>query len=368
MSEVLLKVSGRQYSGWKEVHIEKSLEAICGAFEVALADTSPLDKSQWPLKMGDVCTLYIDNALILTGYIEDINLAYGAGMHEIRIAGRDKTGDLVDCYRGGDAVRMWENQTVAQLVRNLCQPFGISVVVQSSAAVSAAKQEVLFTANEGDTVFESIRRLCYKHHVVPMTHGDGILRLTKNGTSYSYDRIETGLNVLRGTLTQSNRERFSDYFSKGIGFSFDTAESKMYLRPSGDARDSLIRRYRPYVFLEETNVLGGDCKNRAKAEAAFRAGKSRTLEYDVPGWLQSNGEPWYLNSLVQVRDDVLGMNGSWLLDAIRHVVSSEQGSITTLGLVSPEKYKAQAELQKTATEFDALFAALAQAQEQQEEE
>lgn len=353
-TNIYLRVGGRKYSGWQDIHIEKSMSALCGAFQVRVIDTGELQEDRWPLVMGQACDIYIEEQLVLSGYIEDINIEYDAGKHSIVIAGRDKLGDLVDCHRAFDQKREWVDYKIVNIIKAMLAPFGFAVLVDASATVTANKVEAQFGFNDGDTVFETIRRLCRKHYIIPITYGDGKLTLTRAGSVYANDPLQSGVNVLRGGLRRSNRERFSHYYLKGFSIGFDEKALSDFTHPKGDARDQLIARYRPFVIIEDANTSFGECTTRAKAEAALRAGSSVVYEYDVAGWLQSNKNIWQINQLVRVTDPVLGLlQEDLLIDQIRFVQGAE-GQITTLQLCTPEKYKAEADLEKAKSKVDVL--------------
>jgi len=356
VNEVSLSVNGKRYVGWQDIQVEKSLSALCGAFQVQLIDTRPLDKSDWPINMGDQVKVYINDQLLLTGYVDDINMEYDETRHSILIAGRDALEDLVDCHRAVGQRREWLSQTPEAIIRALVAPFGTSVRFDT-AALSAAREE-MFSISDGDTVHETIRKLCRKHNVQMLTHGDGVLVFTRTGSERAVDRLETGINILRGGLKQSNRDRFSHYYVKGTAIGFDEKTVADFAHPKGEARDQLISRYRPYVIIEDTNTNIGNCSTRAKAEAALRAGRSRVYEYDVPGWLQSDGSVWKLNQLVELKERRHAFDGTLLIDQIRFVQSTD-AQRTTLQLCSPEKYKAEADLEKMKTAFDPLASILA---------
>lgn len=355
-NEVYLKLRGSKYKGWQDVQIEKSLSALCGAFQVRLIDTDPADKTDWSLTMGAECQVYIEDQLLVTGFIEDINIEYTKESHAIVVAGRDKLGDLVDCHRAFGQSREWVNQSVLSIIRSLCAPFGFSVVVDSSAQGVVNKREEQYGFNEGDTVYETIRRLCRKHYILPVTYGDGKLVLTRTGNARATDALQTGVNILRGALRRSNRERFSHYYLKGFSLGFDEKTTSDFTHPKGDARDQLIERYRPFTIVEDVNTSTGDCNLRAKAEAALRAGSSIMYEFEVPGWLQSDGSLWRLNQLVQITDPILALDDMMLIDQLRFT-QGDAGQLTTIQVCTPEKYKAEADLTKAKTGLD-IFAQL----------
>lgn len=359
-SQLRLIVNEKAYTGWQDIQVEKSLSALCGAFQVKLVDTRPVKTEEWPIRMGDSCAVYIDDLLLVTGYIEDINLEYDNASHSIVIAGRDKLGDLVDCYRAEGQAREWVNQSSLAIIKALCSPFAIEVVVDPQVAEPLAKVDTNFGINDGDTVFETIRRLINKCHVLAVTHGDGRLLLTRTGTERAAGILKTGANVLRGTLKQSNKDRFSTYYVKGTSIGEDLKALTDFVQPHGKARDQLINRYRPLVIIEDTATSSGECALRAIAESAIRAGNSRVWEYDVAGWKQPDGTLWKLNQLVQVYDPVFGTLGDSLLAEQIRFVQGDEGQVTSIQLCSPQKYIAQVDLklEKTKTKFDPASAVL----------
>ena len=351
-STVYLRTGGKKYSGWQDIQIEKSMSALCGAFQVRVIDSGEIDASRWPLVMGQDCEIFIEDQLVLTGFIEDINIEYGANQHSILIAGRDKLGDLVDCHRAFEQKREWLNYRVINIIRALVNPFGFSVTVDVSAEAAANKVEGQFGFNDGDTVFDTIRRLCRKHQIVPLTYGDGVLVLSRAGSTFAVDALQSGINILRGGLRRSNRERFSHYYLKGISIGFDEKTLSDFTHPKGDARDQLIARYRPCVIIEDANTSFGECSARAKAEAALRAGSSVVYEFDIAGWLQTDKSLWQLNHLVSVTDTLLGLNETDLLIDQLRFVQGDEGQITTIQLCLPEKYKAEADLETMKSKVD----------------
>ena len=77
----------------------------------------------------------------------------------------------------------------------------------------------------------------------------------------------------------------------------------------------------------------------AKWEGQNRAGKSRSVNYQVQGWTQSNGKVWPLNALVKVRDSFLNINKEMLIASVNFSIDDQQGTLTNLNLVLPDTFK-----------------------------
>lgn len=351
MSKIVsLLVNGKIYTGWENARVARSMDFLSSTFDLDVTQAGEFALSDWQIKMGDEVKVKYGDSEVLSGYVEDLNTSYDDKSHTVQVSGRDKTGDLVDCQRPAEP-KQWSNLSILQLCTQLCSPFGVSVQVDGSAQSAAAKKEAIWNYTEGETIFEAIKRLCLKQGIIPLSHGDGKLILTKLGTEYAADRIERGINILTGGLKQSNKERFSEYHSKGFGFGIDTKQPKDYIQPKGDASDSVIGRYRPFVIMTEGAATFGNCKDRAKWESQLRAGNSRSLTYVLAGWEQSNGQLWKLNTRVKVKDPTWAVEDEFLINSVGFE-SGAGGSLVALGLVSKQKYEAASNLEKTKTAFD----------------
>ena len=360
-NEITLKVNGKSYGGWTSATVEKSLFNLTGAFGLAATDIYPGQLRKWEIKLGDQCTVQINKQTIITGYIEDIPISYDATSHNIQFGGRDKTGDLVDCSFDGDA-NEWDRLNIISIIRKICDPFGISVAVDYSVINRFnVPWPENFVANEGDTAFDLISKLCKMNGILPVSYGDGYLTLTRVGTSRgvqnkAHDVLELGRNVKSGSIEQSNKDRFQTYIVKGQGVgNDDKTEALVYTGPTGRKIDSVINRYRPIVIFTETECDEGRCLERAKWEANLHAGLSRRLEYEVQGWTQSNGKVWPLNALVQVKDNFLGIkNKELLIAALSFNIDSSTGTVTKITVVDPNTLDPSAPPGLIATDSDSF--------------
>jgi prophage tail gpP-like protein len=355
MSDIRLKVNGLSYGGWTSIRVSQSMDQICGTFGFASSDKYPGKPANWRILMGDYCEVSVEGTTICSGYVDDLPISYDAESHSLQIGGRDKTADLVDCSFVDpiNNVNEWNNQTILKLIKNICDSFGISVTVHSSVASDLTETIKKFAANEADTAFDSILRLCKHRAVLPLSYGDGKLTLTRAGTKRAVDTLELGVNILSGDLSQSNKERFSKYIAKGQGNEVSSLDLASITEPYGEATDEIVTRYRPFVILAEGETNTGDCQALARFEARNRAGRSRSLNYTVQGWAQSNKKPWELNSTVRVRDPNFSIDGTKLISAIDFSYDDVNGELTILTLVDKETYELREEpIELIKTKFD----------------
>ena len=350
----ILKVAGEEYSGWTSIHVEQSLENIAHSFSLDATDLFPGRPEDWNLALGDECSIELDGEPLVTGYIEDIHINYDGRNHVMKISGREKTADLVDCSFA-ETENEWKNLDVGAILVRLCAPYGVKVLIDGDLvagnpiAEAIVKKVPEFKANEGDTVLELVRRLCDSVGVLPCCYGFGKLFIVQGGSRISNDGGKTweatedglvfGKNILEGSITESNRDRFSRYIVKGQGRGTDNKTLADYVEPTGDLDDEVVSRYRPMVIHADLEATTGNCKDRAAWEARIRAARSREITYTLPGWQQSTEQLWYLNALVAVDDPWLGVEGERLISRVSFTLDDDRGSLTHLTVVHPESYR-----------------------------
>lgn len=71
-------------------------------------------------------------------------------------------------------------------------------------------------------------------------------------------------------------------------------------------------------------------------------GRALSTTYQVQGWRQSNGDLWRHNTLVRVKDSVLGFDDDMLISKVTYSLSV-QGSVTTLHVAPPHTFDANPE-------------------------
>ena len=337
-NNIELKINGLVYDGWLGVSVNKSLFNMTGTFGLSGTDIFPEDFTKWGFSIGDECKIEIDNQTIVNGYIEEIPISYDSEGHDIQISGRDKTCDLVDCSFI-ETTNEWKGRSIAQIITALCDPFGIDVVVDDSVSTEANQEpKETFKAQMGMTIFEMIRPMLDIKGILPVSYADGKLTLTRTGIDKTNDSLELGKNILSGSINQSFIDRFNLYIVKGQGIGNDDKDVPSYTGPEGQYEDEVILRYRPIIILPDNEINSSECVKRAKWEATNRAGQSTYVDYVVQGWIQSNGDVWPLNSLVQVKDSFLGINSTMLIASVLFECNNDSGKITRLSLVSPETF------------------------------
>lgn len=330
-SEVQLRVNGVDYSGWKSVRIVRGIEQIAGSFELGVTDTDPDTlESLRPIRPGDICQLSVDGQVVITGFVDDRDATHGKDNHELRIAGRDATGDLVDCaaiHKTGE----WANRSMKQIAENLCAPFGIKVKVETDIGNALSKWKI----ETSESVFSCLERLARDRGVLLVSDGQGGLLITRASKKRSGAALLSGENILSASLGISHRDRFKTYTVKaqrpGDDENFGDA-----LSVSAGAKDDGVGRYRPLIVLADDQADYAGAKRRAQWEANVRAGRATQLTVRVLGWSHAEGL-WEPNTLVTVQHPWLDLNSELLIKTVVFTLD-EGGAITELQLTRREAF------------------------------
>ena len=339
MSELVLKINNISYKGFEQVYISRSMLNMCGGFVVSANNFFQGGTTSQEIKMGHGVKIEIDDQQILDGWIDKMPIRYKGREDNIFIYGRDKTCDLVDCTFDFTP-NEWKNQSVRNLVKNLCNPFSISVEIDNTANSESETKVETFKANEGIPVYELIAELCRDHGILPLCLGDGKLTLTKATTNnYSDDAIVEGINILTGDILQSNIDRFSSYEVKGYGVGNDNKALDDFVSCSGSFEDSIITRIRPYTIFAENATNKGQCKKKAISEARLRAGLSRANIYTVSGWVQKSGKVWKINHLTRIKDRFSGIDDTRINCSVDYIYDeSDGGDVTQIMVVDKNTF------------------------------
>jgi len=324
MHNVVLHIDTKDWSGWKEISISRSIMQVANEFTLSLTDKFTIDSTKREIVGGDECSVSIDGKTVITGHIDDDTLSYDENSHGIEVSGRDASGDLVDCSAPSF---QWINRNLLQGAQALCKPYGIRVTTN----VDIGKPFTKLKSDEGESVFEVIKTAAAIRGVLVMADGKGGILIGRAGTKRLSGVLELGINIKSGSSPRSMLDRFSEYTVKG-----QTAESFLSdtTSVSYTAKDKSIKRYRPKIILADDAVDIASCKTLAVWHRNVAAAKSKPVNYVVQGWYLNDQliEPDYL---VHVKDHFLKINHDLLITAVNYIVD-DQGLRAELSLSEPE--------------------------------
>lgn len=330
-----IKVSGNLYGGWKRASVQFGIEQIANSFELEVTDRWPGQLTPRPIRRGEPCQVLIDNEVIITGYVDDTDPEYDDKSHGITVSGRDVTGDLVDCsaiHKSGQ----WSNATLDKIVRDICKPFGINLVIQTELGAAFST----FSIQEGETAHECIDRACRMRSVMPVSNGKGNLVLTRASSGSPIDSLVEGENLKYAKGNFGMRERFSKYIIKGQdrGSDDDFDSPEIHSQPTAIVIDDFVKRYRPLIVIAEDRGANATYKQRAEWERNVRRGRSSRATLRVNGWRNKTGALWRANTLVHLFAPTIGADADLLIVSGSFILDEEAGEITELTVVGREAF------------------------------
>lgn len=335
--KIRVVIDNIEYSGWKNFNIKRSLNSLCGSFNLEIADLSQdITKALTP---GGECEIFIGDDQLISGYIDKRERSLSASDSTLIISGRDKTADLVDCSAIGDS-NTWKDIYLRPLIQKICDPFGIFV----DGNVINNQKFKTFSVESGETAYEAIERACRQRAVLPITNRFGDLELSSfssSGPVEAIENLEVGRNVKEVSESIDFSSRFSEYIVKGQdsgdGLPWDTFQ----LQKQGKARDPQIVRYRPKVIISETKSSTKSVQDRAAWEAQVTAGRSFSYTVLVQGFRQnvegSDKPLWQLADRVNLKHTPWDIDKAFLISDISYS-SGSSGKNVNMILVDPNTY------------------------------
>ena len=328
-----LTVGGRRYDGWTSVQVTRGIDRCVSHFDIAVTERWANQDAPWRILPFAPVTLSIGADLVLTGYVDSYNPAFGPDQHAVRITGRSKTGDLADCtpdIAGGQ----FSGYSFAAICRSIAGLFGIDVVVQASGANAAPADA---TIERAQTAFAFLERLGRMAGVLLTDDPQGRLVLTTTGTTQAAGRLVQGDNILHASATLAGHNRFSIYTVKGQ-HGLTGGAVAVQTQQEATAVDSAVPRFRPRVQLGETQMTQAQLQTRVDWMCRYAAGQATKAEITVRGWRQPDGSLWQPNQIVPVSSTFLGVDQDLLAVSVEYSLSAAEGTTTTLTLGPPEGY------------------------------
>lgn len=299
--DLTLRITGKakcfELSGWQEIRVSVGIERCPSDFEIAFTERYPGNSDEIIVHPGDECQVLLGGDLVLTGYVDRYMPSIESNSHTIRITGRSKCQDLVDC------AAVWSGSQISgtnayDVAKKLAEVYGISVSCDVKDLVPIPQCNVML----GETAFEVIDRLCRYSALLAYDGPDGNLILSRVGIERMAGGVTEGENMERGMMTHSMDQRFSEYqvfllSCATYGDLGDGGNLKARVQDENMPRT----RYR-YMIAESGEGSAQDiAMRRAQWEANRRFGRGYMLRVTVDSWRDSAGALWRQNKLVPVK-------------------------------------------------------------------
>lgn len=335
MTDVVLRVNGKEYAGWKSARVVRGVETAAGSFELSVSDRWS-GSAPWPIAEGDECVVAVAGEVVLTGYVDRRQVSVGAGEHSVSLSGRDRAGELVDC---SVLLKTWEfvRTPVIEVARRVAAPHDVPVALGAGTASPPVPDKV--SVDPGDTAFEVIERACRTAGLLAVSDGRGGLTLMRPGATRTNTAIIEGENLLSGSVERDTSGRYRRVVVRGQSGGTDALSGVPAAAVQASASDlNVAREARVLLVRPEGAVTTAAAKRRAEWETAVRAARALSATVSVQGWTQGNGPLWPVNALVRVKSPTLDGLDEELLIVQATYTLDESGTRTELQLRLPGAY------------------------------
>jgi prophage tail gpP-like protein len=335
--DLTLTVGDTSISGWQTVRVTRGIERCPSDFDIALTERYPGVAEDVVVKQGDSCEVRLGDDIVITGYIDVYTPSISATDHSVRITGRGKCQDLVDC------AAEWENcqitgSSALQIAAKLAAAYGIQVWSKGVDVGPPIPQTNLIL---GETAWEIIERVCRFRGLLAYETADGNLFLAQAGTDVAASGFVQGQNVQFAAMSYSAAQRYSEYIALLQSMDrFEDAGDGGNIR--GRAQDLGVTRNRKMMIIAEYGDSGGDVVvRRAQWEAARRVGRANRLVLTTDSWRDGAGKLWEPNTLVPLSLPALKVRDeTWLISEVTYK-RGEDGTTCELVIMPREAFLPQ---------------------------
>lgn len=298
--ELTVKVSGKEYGGWKTFRMTRGLERAVADLAIDGTEHWPLLKEPWRIPEGATIEAWLGDDKVLTGYVDSNEASFNATAHGVKIGARSKTCDLVDCssdVAGGS----FANLSLKDIAERLARPFGIDIVCD----VDTGRPFPNVSVQNGEEPWKLIERLARQRRLLITDDEEGRLVITRLGRERAKDVVKhPDGGWVKITGGRDLKERFSHYIVKAqaggewAGVAAAGAAAALS-HAEGRFTDPGVPRYRPKLIVSESAGNSGGALERAEWDMRRRIGKSLKISCERIGWRQSDGTLWRPNLLTR---------------------------------------------------------------------
>lgn len=349
MSNIFLEINGDRFFGFTNISITKSMENFCNTFSFS---TSAIDDKgnvvDLPIRMQDKARIFVDDNLVLTGYVEIINIDYSAKSHSINYQGRDITGDLVDSsiikkqYSIKNFVRLAQKVLIDNDISNI-KIINNVVDLPEIVDVNSLDSDIFIfdekiEAEAHDTIISFLDSYVKKVQALLMTNSQGNIEIAResniiNNLLLISKRNNQSNNILSANLLVNSTTRF--YETKCISQMANIFFGESSVRQESFSYDKLVRNNRRLIIIDDKFSKTQELDRLANWTRNMNIAKGLTYSCIVQGFYADEKSKilWEPNTLVQIEDDFCKINGIFL---IKNVVfkQSEKGSFSELTIVN----------------------------------
>lgn len=339
MSKIYLEVEGIKYEGFTEVAVNGAMENFSSSFSFSTTvKETTLGIIENDVKLGQVARVFIDETLVITGYIEDVKIEYSADSHSITVSGRDIGGDLID---SSIVQKSYKQRDFEKLIKLVLVDNGYSIKVINKVGTLTLEPTETIKTEQGDSIFDFLDRYAKKLQVLLKINPSGNLEIVREDSSvvkkFLINNFTQNTNILSAKLNLTTVNRFNviEVYSQDN----NRTHTKTSISQKGVATDSTIRSTRRKVITMDTASQSKSLTALAKWNINLRRAKGSRYSCKVLGFY-SGEDIWQPNQLVNIIDLTAQVQGNFLIQGVQFS-QSLQGSFTTLDIVERGSFSSE---------------------------
>ncbi len=339
IDDLTLRIGGADIQGWTEVRVTRGVERVPGDFEISMTERYPGDLHAVTILPGQACQVLLCNDVVITGYVDRFSPGISSRGHQIRVSGRGKCCDLVDCsaeWAGGQI----SGTNALDVAQKLAAPYGISAALASGIAPGSVIPQ--FNLTLGETAWEIIERVCRYQALLAYELEDGSLVLDQVGTVAHASGFAIGQNVQEASIQYGMDQRYSDYvaFIQSVEMYNDSSPGTVDPNRIAHVTDTTVTRHRQLDIIAEAAAGGIDiAKARAHWDKARRWGRSFVCRLTADSWRDSGGKLWQPNMLAMLDMPQLKLaRQEWIIGEVSYRLD-RSGTTAELMLMPPAAFE-----------------------------
>lgn len=334
-----LKIGATAWKGWQDIRLTRGCERVPSDFALDVTEKIG-DGTAIAIEPGAECQVLIGDDVVLTGFIDRYGASISYASHSVKITGRGKCQDLVDCSINPDGLgTQIGNAFLFPTAQRLARPYGVEVINRAADGFIAESLGLFIT----ETPFDVIQRLSKAAGRLAYEDELGRLVLDIVGTERQASGFVQGVNIQRAEVTFAMDGRFSEYRVvmtrlenlDDIASRNANADWNTYTR----VRDPGVPRNRLRTIVVEQNYAGQEYAfRRGNWEMARRYGRSQAVTLVVDSWRDKDGQLWTPNRRAQLHLPALKLEDrEWLIGEVTFR-RGRDGETAEVLLMPPEAY------------------------------
>lgn len=348
---IKLQIGGMEISSFLSYEVDGNILTPADAFACVI---SRIDGS---VATGDEFTLLVNDETAMVGIVDKVQASYGKGKNEMTIEGRDYMGLLVDSHIEDTNWTTLKTMTLKDIAEQLLKtaPYinSSSIEYGLEKADAGGKTQKNTRDNQrlfetvidqsqphvGQTIFEFLSQYAQRKGLVFWCNEEGKLIFGSVKGAYDSEAAEYGFytyktgddrkknNIVSARLTDDISKRYSKVAVNGQTQGSDNFSVGGH-SITGRAEDDDFPFYKPLV-LEASVESAEAAKQQAQWELNKRKFEGWQMEITAAGHSQ-NGANYRANKVCRIKDEVLGLDDSFVIIGRKFTLDRQNGPRTIL--------------------------------------